>query len=542
MATLSAILEHNLLKMELSPPPPDHSPGPPSTPEGFHSQIEEALLVPVGPDQITLVSPKSHSSKASPGDGLPGSSVDLSPDAFIRPGGQDRDPGAEDTTSVSVRAGVACLLVSFRGDRNEQDKRPEAVVVLRGLGLTADVAERSGGVQLTWTDVTLCKQAPQAAAEPGSDAWLEEEGECLLRLRASGAEEGVRFSWGAAECRSADVRNNGTEGRDSGAGFERSSTSAGSSSDSKMRVGLPEASVWLAVEDWTESVAAVSACFETVVGSKAGEKDGDAEVSRSRLDSTDELERKGGAEPVSRVEIDVSAPRLRLVLPHGRKEWDAAGSEEHATEAGFESLRFDGSRHGASTYDSDSEPDEIVNPRTTQSVPLRQFSGQYEPQNTWQADGLKRPAQTVRKSVVLTLDVRAGAQRQAATWQLDAAVEQTLLTAETRQQGKPVSALPLLRLATLHANSKAFLGSDGVADVDADVSLGAVESWCSFPILRFFRDFEIVAGGAPANDGPLPMRGRLRGRLGRASFLLSDCRVSLGFEYLLQKICCNVIS
>ncbi|GAQ80498.1 Vacuolar protein sorting-associated protein [Klebsormidium nitens] len=529
VAILSAILEHNLLKMDFTSSAPDGSPRSPSPLGDFPSQIEEALLMPVGPDQITVVSPKSLSSKASLGDGTPGSSQGLFLDASVISEGQDRGRGIDDTASTSVRAGVGCLLVSFRGGKNEQDKRPPAVVALRGLGLVADVGERSGNVQLTWGDVTLGKQGSPVAGEPGSDTWLDEEGERLLRLRASGAEEGVRFSWGRAEVRSADVSGSLMEESVSAPESERSSTGAESSSDVRMRVGLPEASVWLAVEDWTESVAAISACFEIPIGGKSDSEGKDADVPSSKQNPTDDLKGKEGATSGSRVKVDVSAPLLKFILPNGRKEWDGAGFEEHTAEAGFEGMRFDGSRNGASVYDSDSEPDEIVNPRTAHSIPQRLFSGQFGPQNTWQADGPKRSAQTVHKSVVLTLDVRAGAQREAATWHLDAAVEQALLTAETRQQGKPVSALPLLRLATLHANAKAFVvGIDDVsslsADVDADVSLGAVESWCSFPILRFFRDFGVEGGGAPANDGPLAVRGRLTGRLGRASFLLSDCR------------------
>jgi hypothetical protein len=557
VATLSAILDKNLLKMDFTSASSDEAPRPPSPTGRPLSRATfgsgEALFSAGEPGHLSANPSKSSCDKALSGDQEPGDGEALRNDGYDFREVVLPDSGSKNEAPMWIHVGLGLLLISFSGEAEKAkprqlSRRSAALVRLRTLGLAADLREGSGSLQLTWHDVSIGHGRPRA--EPGSgaqegDTWLEEGGALLLQLRASGEKEGLRFSWGDLGKGPLDFRLISTDAtspvapsRRSSADHQSPSTESREATTAQLKVSLPETSLWLLLEHWAASVAAVTACLQPAGGEGRGldgsRMGGLGRGSEGVLNDRSDQEKPGGT---SRLTIDVNAPVLKLIQPSApiKNEWEEGGLEE-SEEAGFEHL----GNHGPE-YDSDSEPDEIANFRNPRTPLYTQSSGQFTPQNSWQAAAQKRPVHTTRKSCVLTLDVKARAQQGADTWQVETTVEQALLTAETRQQDKLAASLPLLRMATLHTAASVSLpagvnkpadepraeSSQSGINFDADVTLGALESWCSFPILRFFRDFGVDFGGVSAGDEALPFRGQLRGQLGRASFLLSDCQVSL---------------
>jgi hypothetical protein len=552
---LSAILDKNLLKMDFTSTSSDEAPRPPSPTCRPLSRATfgsgEALFSAWEPGHVPVKPAKSSYDKALSGDQESADGEALQNDGYDSREVILPNSGSENEAPMRIHAGLGLLLVSFSGEAEKANprqlsRRSAALVRLRTLGLAADLREGFGSLQLTWHDVSVGHGRPRA--EPGSgaqqgDTWLEEGGALLLQLRASGEKEGVRFSWGDLgkglldfSLISTDAPSSVAPSRRPSLDYRSPSIESREATTARLNVSLPETSLWLLVEHWAASVAAVTACLQPAGGKGTGLEGGSREMGWLERGSEGDLndhsdQEKAGA--TSRLTVDVNAPVLKLILPSApiKNEWEE-GSLEDPEESGFEGLRPE--------YDSDSEPEELANFRNSRTPLYTQFSGQFTPQNSWQATGQKRPVHTIRKSCVLTLDVSTRAQQGTDTWQVETVVEQALLTAETRQQDKLAASLPLLRMATLHTTASMSLpasvnkapdemkaeSSQSGTVFDADVTLGALESWCSFPILRFFRDFGVDLGGVSANDEALPFRGQLRGRLGRASFLLSDCRVS----------------
>lgn len=558
MATLSAILDKNLLKMDFTSASSDEAPRPPSPTGRPLSRATfgsgEALFSAGEPGHVTEKPSKSSHDKALSGDQESADGEALRNDGYDSREVVLPNSGSKNEAPMRIHAGLGLLLISFSGEAEKANsrqlsRRSAALVRLQTLKLAADLREGSGSLQLTWHDVSIGHGRPRA--EPGSgaqegDMWLEEGGALLLQLRASGEKEGVRFSWGNLGkgpldfgLFSADAPSPVAPSRRSSVDCRSPSIDSKGATTAQWKVGLPETSLWLLVEHWAASVAAVTACLQPAGGEGMGLNGSSSEMGDPERGSEGDLNDHGDQEKpggTSRLLVDLNAPVLKLILPSApiKNEWEEGGLEE-SEEAAFEGL----GNHGPE-YDSDSEPDEIANTQNPGTPLYTQFSGKFMPQNSWQAAAQKRPVHTSRKSCVLTLDVSARAQQGGDTWQVETTVEQALLTAETRQQDKLAASLPLLRMATLHTAASVSLpagvkkaadepkaeSSQSGVNFDADVTLGALESWCSFPILRFFGDFGADLGGVSANDEALPCRGQLRGRLGRASFLLSDCRVS----------------